>query len=421
MKGVLRRSAFALMWCGQLVSSVGDWMLLAALPFYVYDLTGSPFATGAMFMAQVAPGLIVAPLAGVWADRLDPKRTMIATDLLRAVVIVSLVTVRSREFVWVIYVVGFVESAISRFAFSTKSAVLPRLISGGQLVTANTLMVLGDNAARLVGPALGGAVLASFGLRAIVALDSLSYLCSALLIAFTRMPSSASIATPDVGVSPALKVVTSVRTEWIAGLRLIGQDSLIIQLFVIGMLGWLADGAVTALIVVFVSDVLRVDAAHFGWLLTARGLGGLIGGLVLGGVASRVEATRLLAIGFGSCGLALIVIVAFPSFLVAMTCFLLIGIPATAWLAAEQSLLQAAVSDMYRGRVFGSYQACVGFALLFGMGVGGAVAQALGVVPILEIASGVYVLAGGMSLFVSRRNTPEYYRKRGHAFVGRSE
>src|ERR687886_779951 len=150
MLTVLRQRNFALLWFGGLISIAGDWVLYIALPLYVYQLSGSTFATGAMFIAGIVPGLFISPIAGVFVDRWDRKRTLIVTNLLSALSLLPLLAVHSAEAVWIVYVVQFVESAIGQFIQPAKSALLPRLVSEEHLLQANSLNSLNNNLARLL-------------------------------------------------------------------------------------------------------------------------------------------------------------------------------------------------------------------------------------------------------------------------------
>src|SRR6478609_10181441 len=109
----LRQRNFALLWVGQLISVFGDWVLLIALPFYIFDLTGSALATGAMFIAQTVPKVLLGSVAGVFVDRWDRKRTMIAADLSRAALLLTLLTVHSAHSLWIVYVAGFAQGTIA--------------------------------------------------------------------------------------------------------------------------------------------------------------------------------------------------------------------------------------------------------------------------------------------------------------------
>ena len=106
MLTVLRRRDFALLWFAGLVSLIGDWMLVVALPLTVYQLTGSALATGGVLIANKLSALVLGSIAGVFVDRWDRKRTMVVANLIRAPVLLLLVAVDSAERVWIVYVVA---------------------------------------------------------------------------------------------------------------------------------------------------------------------------------------------------------------------------------------------------------------------------------------------------------------------------
>ncbi|MCA1723934.1 MAG: MFS transporter, partial [Thermomicrobia bacterium] len=103
MLAVLRQRNYGLLWIGQMISVFGDYVLLIALPFFIFDLTGSALATGAMFMAANLPRVLLGSVAGVFVDRWDRRRTVIAADLSRAALILILLTVHSVHWLWVVY------------------------------------------------------------------------------------------------------------------------------------------------------------------------------------------------------------------------------------------------------------------------------------------------------------------------------
>src|SRR5688572_7749656 len=103
MLAVLRQRNFALVWVAGLISLTGDWLLMVALPLVVYDLTGSTAATAAAAATRVLPNLLVGPVAGVFVDRWDRRRTMIASNLLLGVSILPLLLVRSADWLWLLY------------------------------------------------------------------------------------------------------------------------------------------------------------------------------------------------------------------------------------------------------------------------------------------------------------------------------
>src|SRR5215217_8568029 len=115
MLALLRRRNFALLWFAGAVSMLGDWVLLIALPFYVYDLTGSALATGATFMASTLPRVFLSSVAGVFVDRWDRKRTLIVADVARGFLLLLLLLVRSADTFWIVYLVATLEAMLAQF------------------------------------------------------------------------------------------------------------------------------------------------------------------------------------------------------------------------------------------------------------------------------------------------------------------
>ncbi len=283
MLGVLRQRNFALLWLGGLVSMAGDWMLYIALPFYVYEISGSTLATGAMFMAETLPRVLLGTVAGVFVDRWDRRLTMVVADVLRAVLLLLLLLVRTVDQLWIVYLVAFTEAAISQFFNPAVSALLPRLVDEWQLLRANSLNAATGEAIRLVAPPLGGALMGPLGFGGLVLLDVSSYVISAVMVLLIALPRSATGEPPPplartVLHTPALVNVTvvlagwaslcsaavwSVWKDWLSGLRLVKGDRLVAGLFLVMGVVMVGQGIINALLVAFVKE--SVHERELAW------------------------------------------------------------------------------------------------------------------------------------------------------------
>ena len=116
MFAVLRRRDFALLWFSGLISVAGDWVLMTALPYYVYVRTGSTIATAGMTAAELAPAIVLTSVAGVFADRWDRKRMLVISALSQAVAVLVLLLVRDDGMLWLVFVVAVAQSSISAFS-----------------------------------------------------------------------------------------------------------------------------------------------------------------------------------------------------------------------------------------------------------------------------------------------------------------
>src|SRR5919204_30413 len=283
MLGVLRHRNFALLWCGGLISSTGSQMLSIALPFFVYQRTHSVPATGAMFVAGTVPNILFGSVAGVFVDRWDRRRTMIVCDLTRAVLLLLLLTVRSREGLWVIYVVAFVEMSISTLFGPAEGALLPHLVRACDLIAANALASFSGSLSFMVGPPLGGALLGLLGLPSVVLLDSASYLFSAVMIALIRAPTARAVAPVTMStsvVADAAGTSSVVWRDWLDGLRLMRCDRLVAPLLIVVGVAMADQGIINVTLVAWVKEVLRGGSLAYGLLGMAQAVGGLLSPLI---------------------------------------------------------------------------------------------------------------------------------------------
>ena len=214
---VVRQRNFALLLLAGLISSVGDLVLTIALPFYAYDLTHSALQTGAMFIASTLPSPLVGSVAGVFVDRWDRKRTMVAADLSRVVLMLLLLAVRSRDALWIVYLVAFLESCVSKFFVPAKSAFIPRLVPAERLTAANSLDSVSSSIVSLIAPSLGGALLVLLGLSGVVLVDSASFLLSGLLIALIVAHSTGARPLAGSAVASSVRAWGVVWREWLDG------------------------------------------------------------------------------------------------------------------------------------------------------------------------------------------------------------
>jgi len=403
---VLRQRNVALLWVGGLASSIGSTMLVIALPFYVYTRTGSTLATGAMFIAETVPAVLLGSVAGVFVDRWDRRRTMIVADVSRAALLPLLLTIQTRDGLWAIYVVAAAESAISQFFAPASGALLPCLVGERDLITANSLTALATNLALLVAPSIGGALLGLLGLPIIVLADSASYLVSGALVALIRVPSETMPRTVRAQAT-ALTPWKHIGHEWVDGLRVMVSDRTLTALMVVIGLSSVAQGIFTVLLAPLVKDVLLGSALVFGWLATAQGVGGLLGGLVVGWVGTIVTPERLVGLALLTVGGLVLILINVPLLALAVVLFALAGMAMVAEGVGVQTMLQGRVMDRYRGRTLGAIGTTGAVLTLGGMGLASGLSDRLGVVPVLDVAAGFWLLAGALAVVVLRgRRSP---------------
>ena len=403
MLALLRQRNYTLLWSSQLISQIGNWALLAALPFFVFQLTGSVLATGLMFVVEVIPSILLGSVAGVFVDRWDRRWTMIGANVVRGLLLLLLIFFRSPEQVWVVYIVAFFESVANLFFSPANNALLPQLVSEDELVTANSLDALGENIARIIGPALGGLLLASVGLTAVALIDGATYLIGAALICFIQAPPTALVDGQKE------KHTRSIKTEWVAfwkdwvgGVKLVSRYRPLSFVFLAVGISLIGDSIMGVLLVVFVQDVVGAGAQEFGWILTARGVGGVLGGLIVAHIGLRFQPKNLIAFGMVGVGALLILLLQFPVLAVVLPVIVLVGLPVMAWMIAGQTWLQTHTDDQYRGRIFGAFETYSALMGLLGIAFASLSGESVGALFSLYIAALLFIAGGLMAYFLLR-------------------
>ena len=188
---------FRRLWFGNIVSLLGDWFNTIAIYKLIDDLTGSPFALGAVFITKMLPWALASPIAGLLVDRLNRRRVMIASDLLRAVIVLGFLFVEDASDVFLIYVLTALQVVAGSVFQPAKSASVPNITTPRELLTANALMAATWSILLALGAALGGFATEWLGVDAVFVIDSLSYLFSAYFIYRMSIPQQTE--APEAG------------------------------------------------------------------------------------------------------------------------------------------------------------------------------------------------------------------------------
>ena len=179
---------FRLLWTAQIISEIGDWFYTVALYSLLLELTGSASAIGMAVVLQLLPQVFAAPTAGVLNDRMSRRTVMIFADICRAVIVASMLLVRSPDLVWLVWVLLFLETLMWALFEPGRSALIPRLVrSDDELLVANALSSTTWAFNLAIGAGLGGVVAYAFGRQTVFILNALSFVGSALLLTAMRV------------------------------------------------------------------------------------------------------------------------------------------------------------------------------------------------------------------------------------------
>ncbi|MFT5194510.1 MAG: MFS family permease [Candidatus Promineifilaceae bacterium] len=216
---------FRWLWGGQVVSLLGDWFNLIASAALLAQLTNSGLAIGGLFVVRMLAPFLVAPFAGVVADRYNRKRILIATDIIRGITVLGFLFVRRPEDVWLLYTLTAIQLGVGGFFFPTRNAILPDIVKPEEIGTANTISSVTWSTMLTIGAALGGLVAGFWGITPAFVIDALTFAVSALLLSQVRYAAPEEVVGSDKSVAGAL-------TQYLDGLRYLRQrlDQLMIVL-----------------------------------------------------------------------------------------------------------------------------------------------------------------------------------------------
>lgn len=425
--GRLRRNrSFMALWLGQTISFVGDYFYWLAIPIMVERLTGSALLVGLSVISSALPMLVLGPIAGVFVDRWDRKRTMIIADILRALLVLLCLTVRTPEQVWVYYVVGFLMSCVSRFFFPSQNAVLPLIVPDkNDLLAANGLMQIVQTMGLLVGPALAGFSIGMWGEQVAFLVDSGTFILSALAISIMTVPRTTAGHRADKGAGSELSGVWNELREGVV--YLFGSRTMVGVLLCLGVVQ-LGIGAINVIWVPFMQRTFGLGPEGLGAVDTAQGLGMALGGIGLGLVVARVTKRQMagwsiifIGLMIGLMGLAppLSLATLFPGIgvdgamadatvgqrllhmpLALLLYSLLLGVALVPAQSALMTMMQLAVPDLKRGRVGSALNALTTAAGLVSMAVVAASGEVVGLRAIYVAAGVIIGVAGVVGLFV---------------------
>jgi MFS family permease len=388
-QGPLAHRDFRRLWLAGLISDTGDWLLLVALPILVFQLTGSPLQTSFAFLVELAPAVLLGPVAGHLADRWDRRRMLVGVTAVQAVALLPLLVVHDRGDLPVLYTVIAVEAAMLTLFGPAKNALLPTLVPQEQLVSANSLVGLNQNLGRLVGGALGGLLLTLSGLPVIVVVDLVTFAAAAALIAGI----SAGTGKPE-HTEPAMAQAEG---------GTFGGRRIRIGLAIAALAGC-AQGIFAVLFVVWVVRELGGGATETGLLRGVQAIGSIGLGLLLATARRTPGPATLAAAGAGAFGLLSLAVWNGPAVTGALplyiALFILVGAPGIAMLTGLISLLQQETTDQVRGRVFGVFGAIFDGSSGVGMLAAGLLADTIGIMPMLNFQAALYLAAGATALLL---------------------
>jgi MFS family permease len=371
MVRALRHRNYRLFFAGQTVSLVGSWMTRIATSWLVYRLTGSALLLGLVGFAGQIPSFLLSPVAGVLVDRWDRHRLLVVTQILAMLQSAALAGLALAGVINIWHVLGLslFQGLINAFDMPARQAFVVEMVERREdlpnAIALNSSMV---NAARLLGPSIGGVIIAAVGEGWCFALDAVSYLAVIASLLLMRLGAPRRTAPKGAKVLPELR----------AGWRYVAGSPPIRSILLLLALVSLVGMPYTVLMPIFASTVLHGGPHTLGFLMAATGVGALLGAVFLANRRSVLGLGRVIPLMSGLFGAGLIGFSLSRSLWLSLALLLVTGIGFMVQMAASNTLLQTLVEDDKRGRVMSFYTMAIMGVTPFGSLLAGALAHRMG-------------------------------------------
>ena len=380
---VLRNGRFVRLWSAQLVSTIGDALTSLAAGIIVYERTGSAFSVGLMLMATAVPTLVFGLIAGVVVDRYDRKKIMVAADLVRAGLVLTIPFLLSASIVW-LYVIVLLSASVTQFFSPANESVLPEIASEEELGAANAIMAIAQFGSTAVGFAAAGFLASTNSIEAVFFVDAATFGFSALMISLVKI---APLESPEhTGIIDTIKDLGF-------GARFIARTPILRSLNLVRIPVLVAFGLQNVLLLPFALRALGATEFEYGLQEGLTSVGFVIGSLLMARLADRLREGQWLVLSFTAMGLMGLLYSAQSSIWVAISLIAVSGLLNAPSFVAGRLINQRNTPREMRGRVFSTSYVVRDVVYLTGMALAG-LADVIDVRLLFAVSSVVVVGAG---------------------------
>ena len=358
----LRHIDYRYLWTGTLMMSAGQWIQQVTLGWLLYDLTGNSMLLGALNGLRALPFLVTGPMAGVAADRMDRRKLLLQTQfvLIVTAVLMGLLVASPFLHIWHIFLFTLITGIAWTITEPVRMSMIPNVVPKQDLANAVALNSGGFNLMKVIGPALGGALIAWLGAAENFFLQANAYAGVLVMIYWMHIPPHRAEATQKSAVANLKE-----------GFAYVWSTPAVLALMALAYVPRIFAVPYQTLMPVFQKDVLKIGPEGLGLLMAAPGLGAVIAVLTMASLGSRVKRQGLLLVGsIVVLGGFLILFSQITWFPLALIILVLVGIFQMFFLASTATILQMIVPDELRGRVLSLYMLDRGFMPLGAMFAG---------------------------------------------------
>jgi MFS transporter, DHA3 family, macrolide efflux protein len=406
---VLKNRNFFLLWSGQIISQLGDRLDQMALIAFIYQRApGSTLQIAKILSFTIIPVFLIGPLAGVYVDRWDRRRTMYICDLLRSMLVFTIpFFLFYTKNLAPVYLIIFFVFSIGRFFVPAKLSIIPDLVEKKDLLIANSLVNTTGMIAAILGFGISGVLVQWLGPKTGFYLDSLSFLISATFIFLISKSFIATVNFKEVSKEIVEVIRKSVFQEVKEGVFYFIRKKDIRFTAAIILALWSALGAVYVVAIVFVQKTLHSATKDLGLLVMFLGIGLFLGSLIYGKFGQRVSHYKIIFTCLIASGVMLVIfalgIYYYPNFIVAAFLALCLGLIIAPIMIASNTIIHNVSDNEMLGKIFSSLEIVMHLGFLSFMFISSELAERFPHVLILVSVGGLLSILGLISLVFNRK------------------
>jgi len=338
----LQHRNYRLLWIGTLISSSGDWMDQVALNWLVYQLSGSAVQLALLNLCRLAPIFVFTLVGGVVADRAERRSLLFVTQFVAMVLatILATLTITGVVQIWMVLLIAVGRGIVLSFNQPARQSLISDLVPREDLKNAIALNSATLNLTRVLGPTIGGLLIATVGVAGAFYLNAASFVAVLYGLALMRFPDRVPRPTK-----------AGLLRELAGGLGYLRRRPTLRTLVMLALLPMILGMPYQTMLTVFASDVLQVGGGGLGLLTACSGIGAVMGALWVAANAHRLRLGRLMLFGLIGFGAALVIFSLSGWFWVSVLALIGVGIGQQVYMASNNALIQTNVEEEYRGRI----------------------------------------------------------------------
>ena len=392
----LRHRNFRLFFAGQLVSLIGTWMQNTAQGWLVYQLTNSKLLLGVVAAVGSTPMMLFSIWGGSVADR-HPKRQIVLwtqTTMMITALLLALLVATHQIQIWHILVLAAVSGLAMAFDMPARQAFMVEMTSREDLINAVSLNSSIVNGARVVGPSVAGLLMAHVGMAMCFLLNGLSFVAVIAGLLMMKLPRFVPQEHSGSALSHALEGFSYVWRHW-------RMRTILILFAIVGIFGW----SYSVMMPAFARELLHVDERGYGILLSANGIGALVGALTVATMGHRANRRFLVLGGLWIFSGMLLLLSLVTNYYLALLCLGVAGWGMLLFFSTINTLLQTSASDAMRGRVMGIWALVFGAMTPLGGLEAGSLSHYVGLRWAIALGATICAVAALVVWFIVRRMT----------------